>query len=325
MAIKYKNTLIKDEKGNRVIATDTPEGRQTRPATEEDISRVKNRERINVGGQELTRQEFQERRKEAQADRIQRTQFAVNSVLGLEGSGSEITNAAPQDLPVNVDLGVQGGLRGFFSNQTDDALEQFGVTANLRKKIDAKTKAKIDAINFSDATGEEKIKNIIFQKTKRGIYTDLLEVVDRSAILLSELSSKLPAGLGDFASVILGNNKEQLNNIKSSLDKRKEISSQIAANVENGIITPEEGLEALRIHEERLSQDAQAAQYAIITSPSIRTSSVVTDLETTLLQQLQSNFQARNRILVLGANPELIKPVDLGSLDQSIERLGDLQ
>jgi len=123
---------------------------------------------------------------------------------------------------------------------------------------------------------------------------EVKKIFEWSKVTTTEMASRLPFGLGGF----IGTDSKKISEIKSSLDKRKEIFSNIATQVEQGVISAEEGLFVLRNLEQDLYDTEEEIQQRAVLSASFRRDRGIEDIQTTMLQQRVDMFRARQRILL---------------------------
>jgi hypothetical protein len=131
--------------------------------------------------------------------------------------------------------------------------------------------------------------------SSQNIKRDLLDIVDRSVILAratTEIVGDVPI-IGDVVKGVFGSRSEKISNLKSSLDKRKELASSIAQDVKAGYIDQETGLDAIDNLEQQLNEAEQLIKEQVILSPAVRRSGKLEDIQVTMLQQRQAIQRAR--------------------------------
>lgn len=147
------------------------------------------------------------------------------------------------------------------------------------------------------------------------------EIADRALIAGRaglELGTDIPF-VGDIIGGIVGNRREKVNNLKSSLDKRKEMASQLSSDVKEGNVDPQTAFRTLNSLEQQLNEAESLIQQEAILSPSVRRSGILEDIQVTMLQQRQAIARARVDVAsVAMGEPDMAK---ISNRLQELERL----
>ena len=145
--------------------------------------------------------------------------------------------------------------------------------------------------------------------------------VDKAVILLragADAVGDVPF-VGDLVTSILGNRSEIVNNVKASLDKRKEIASDVASDVESGFISVQDAFAQLDQLEIQLNDAENMIQQQAILSKAVQNSGVLIDIEITMFQQRRDLQQARLRVAEVALTPR--PEPDLESLAFRLDQL----
>lgn len=95
---------------------------------------------------------------------------------------------------------------------------------------------------------------------------------------------------------VIGSDTKTINDVKTSLDKRKEDVNQLPQKVKLGIISANEALQLIDNAEQDLLESRNTIKYRSITSPAARQEGAMQDVEETLLQQDRAIYFAREEI-----------------------------
>lgn len=179
--------------------------------------------------------------------------------------------------------------------QIQQQQEKLLQTNRFKIALDRKTNNYIDTIAAEDPNRAFLVAQA---KAQNAIGTFALDASLKALTLVrgvAETGADVPF-IGDIITGILGDNKEVVNNFKSSLDKRKEIAGTTAQDVVNGYMSAEDGFNSLNELERQLDFAENEIRQRAILSPAVRRSGSLEDIQVTMLQQRQAIFRARQVI-----------------------------
>jgi hypothetical protein len=248
----------------------------------------------SVGGLKVTKGEYDKAKaafgtateKEEDKDIIAMKQEATR--LGLKEQGEMLTPQILENLQ----------RRKADSTQQEATLKQKFPDLN-RVAPDINPNGIVEDINTEG--GRAQVRDELERRAGVGIYAEDVQSFPEERIKLLAANAKAAAAevmdIIPFAKYVMATNEEQFNNLKSSLDKRKETFSKFSQQVEDTTLTPEVALELIENEKQRLNEAESEIKSLAILSPSIRRSRDLEDVEVTMVQQRESLFAAEQKIL----------------------------
>lgn len=164
----------------------------------------------------------------------------------------------------------------------------------IREFLEARTKGGFDTTE--PQTPEE--AQIAVQAGLAQIGVDTIKIIETGLVGIQGIGETFREVefVGSIIGDILGDRVEKVNNYKASLDKRKEMANDVSQNYNDGYIDLATAIASLDSLEKQLSHEEDLIQQQAILSPEVRRSGVLEDIQTTMLQQRQDLFDARNRV-----------------------------
>jgi len=207
---------------------------------------------------------------------------------------------------------------------TREGLTQIALAGEAQRKtkryedfINKEAQTRINKLSGNDPFTKLKITEL---KLKRDLAGEILKTIDGSLIVIragAEIVGDVPF-VGDLITGIVGNRKEVVDNVKSSLEAKNEMATSISSDVRDGNLHPADGFKALDTLEKQANEAESIIQEEAILSPAVRRSGDLEDIQTDILELRQEIFRARNEIALATVTGEF-------DPDRGIFRLEELK
>lgn len=172
---------------------------------------------------------------------------------------------------------------------------QSGFIGRAIKALDASDRAVIRETSDDDLLAAQKIAVI---KLKNTLARETLKLAG-NAILSFKASGETVGDVpvvGDLITGITGDRKEVVTTVKSSLEARNQMSADIARDVLEGRLNPNDGFRAIDAIEMEVDRVEALMQREAVLSPAVRRSGELEDLQTDILELRQEIFRSRDFI-----------------------------